>query len=115
MNPKTDTNAKGRRVLERIRQIGPFLPASMTTTKKKCGNPNCRCAKQGPMHETTLLTWKEGATTRTLHVPREMRDEVTAWIAEWRKLKSLIEKMGDAQKQFLKTRRASIKKSSPPS
>jgi len=115
MKTETNTNAKGRRVLEQIQQLGPFLPASMTTTKKKCGNPNCRCAKQGPMHETTLLTWKEGATTRTLHVPREMRDEVAAWIAEWRKLKSLIEKMGDAQKQFLKTRRESMRKSSPSS
>ncbi len=115
MKQETDTNAKGRRVLEQIQRVSPFLPASMTTTKKKCGNPNCCCAKQGPMHETTLLTWKESAITRTLHVPREMRDEVAAWTAEWRKLKSLIEKMGDAQKQLLKTRRASTRRSSPPS
>ena len=98
--------------MEQIRRIGPFLPASMTITKKKCGNPSCRCAKEGPMHETALLTWKEGNTTRTLHVPRELRVEVAAWIAEWRKLKSLIETMGAAQKQFLKTRRKSIRKSS---
>jgi hypothetical protein len=98
--------------LEHIQRIGPFLPASMTLTQKKCGNPNCRCAKQGPKHETALLTWKEGNTTRTLHVPRELRAEVAAWCAEWRKLKSLLEKMGAAQKQFLKTQRTNIKKSS---
>lgn len=112
MKSTTDTNAKGKRVLEQIRSIGPFLPASMTVTKKKCGNPNCRCAKHGPMHETALLTWKQGNTTQTLYVPRELRAEVAAWIAQWRKLKSLIEKMGDAQKQFLKTQRKNIKKSS---
>jgi len=112
MKPKERTNAKGKRALEQVRSIGPFLPASMTVTQKKCGNPNCRCAKQGPKHETALLTWKEGNTTRTLHVPRELRAEVAAWCAQWRKLKSLIEKVGAAQKQFLKTQRASIKKSS---
>ena len=112
MKSKTDTNAGGRRVLEKMRSIGPFLPASMTTTTKKCGNPNCRCAKQGPKHETTLVTWKEGNTTKTLHVPRELRGEVAQWIQEWKKLKSLIEKMGAAQKQFLKTRRGNIRKSS---
>ena len=106
------TNADGRKILERIGCIRPFLPASMTVTRKKCGNPNCRCAIQGAMHETALLTWKEGKLTRTLHVPRDMREEVTEWIAEWKRLKALIEKMGDAQKQFLKTRRRSIKRSS---
>ena len=54
----------------------------------------------------------KGNTTQTLHVPRELRAEVAAWISEWRKLKSLIEKMGAAQKQFLKTRRKSIRRSS---
>ena len=112
MKSQSCSNAAGRKVLEKIGSIGPFLPASMTTTGKKCGNPNCRCAKQGPKHETTLLTWKEGNTTRTLHVPREMRGEVAEWIAEWKKLKALIEKMGEAQKRFLKTRRESIRKSS---
>jgi len=112
MKSNKNTNAVGKRMLERIQGIGPFLPASMTTTKKKCGNPNCRCAKEGPVHETTLLTWKEGNTTKTLHVPRELRKDVAQWIKEWKKLKSLIEKMGDAQKRFLKTQRANIRKSS---
>ncbi len=112
MKSKTNTNAKGKKVLERIQSIGPFLPASMTVTFKKCGNPNCRCAKQGPKHETALLTWKEGNTTKTLHVPRELRADVAKWTAEWKKLKTLIEKMGDAQKQFLKTQRKITKRSS---
>ena len=112
MKKNLDTNADGRKILERLGRIGPFLPASMTITRKKCGNPNCRCATQGALHETALLTWKEGNVTRTLHIPRDMRDEVAQWIAEWKKLKVLIEKMGGAQKRFLKTRRRNIKKSS---
>ncbi len=81
MKTHTETNAKGQQVLENIRSIGAFLPASMTISKKKCGNSKYRCAKQGPIHETALLTWKEGNTTKTLHVPRELRAEAAARIA----------------------------------
>lgn len=104
--------AKARRILEAIRKIRPFLPGSLTITVKKCGNPRCRCAKEGPIHETALLTWKDGKTTRTLHVPRELREEVRQWIAEWKKLKALIEQMGGEQRQYLQTLKEKRKSSS---
>jgi hypothetical protein len=112
--PKTvpSTNAAGRKVLERLAQVAPFLPASLNVARTRCGNPRCRCAREGPIHETTLLTWKEAGKTRTLHVPVELRDEVAQWIAEWRNLKKLVERMGAAQRQFLQTRKKNIKKPS---
>jgi len=115
--PKTlaNTNAAGRKVLERLARIEPFLPASLTVTRTRCGNPRCRCAREGPIHQTALLTWKEGGKTRTLHVPVGLRDEVAQWIVEWKKLKKLVERMGAAQRQFLQTRKRNIKKPSGPS
>lgn len=115
MDTKPATNAAGRQVLERIARIGPFLPASLTVTRTRCGNARCRCTKEGPIHETALLTWKEGRTTHTLYVPRDLRPEVAQWIAEWKKLRSLIDRMAAAQRQFLQTRRKSMKKPSGPS
>jgi len=109
---RLDTTAQGKRTLEAIRNIRPFLPASLTVTLRKCGNPACRCAKEGAVHETALLTWKDGKTTRTLHVPRELRAEVRQWIAEWKKLKKLIAQMGDAQRQRLQTLKQKRKSSS---
>ena len=112
MDKQTATNAAGRKLLARLARLGPFLPASLTVTRTRCGNPRCRCAREGPVHETALLTWKEGRTTRTLHVPRELRREVAQWIGEWKKLKKLIDAMAAAQRQFLQTRKKSMKKSS---
>ena len=112
MDTPIATNAAGRKVLERLAQLGPFLPASLTITRTRCGNPRCRCAREGPIHETALLTWKEDGKTRTLHVPRELRSEVAQWIEEWKKLKRLIDAMAGAQRQFLQTRKKSIRKSS---
>jgi len=111
-NAIPDTNAAGRKVLVRLAQVAPFLPASLNVTRTRCGNPRCRCAREGPIHETALLTWKERGKTRTLHVPVELRDEVAQWIEEWKNLKILIERMGAAQRQFLQTRKKSIKKPS---
>lgn len=110
--PASLTNAAGRKVLERLARLEPFLPASLTVTRTRCGNPRCRCAREGPLHETALLTWKEGGKTRTLHVPVELRDEVAQWIAQWKTLKKLVERMGEAQRRFLQTRKKSIKKPS---
>lgn len=95
------TNSAGQRILTRLRTIGPFLEGSLTITTKRCGRPTCRCAEAGPLHEAAVLTWKEAGTTRTLHVPRALRDEVAAWVAEGKRLKALSHAMTRAQRAFL--------------
>ena len=100
------TSPAGRRVLAQLRTIGPFLEGSLTVTTKRCGRRTCRCATEGPIHETALLTWKEGGTTRTLHVPVALRAEVTAWVDEAKRLKQLRHDMSEAQRAFLIAHRA---------
>ncbi len=112
MATKPITSAQGKRTLEALRKIRPFLPASLTITQRKCGNPACRCAKEGPIHETALLTWKDATLTHTLYVPRELRAQVREWIDEWKKLKTLIAEMGDAQRACLQTLKKNRKRSS---
>ncbi len=107
---KKATNETGRQVLARIRKIRPFIVGSFTVSKKRCGNPRCRCAQEGPIHETALLTWKENGRTRTLNVPADLREEVAGWIEEGKLLKSLMKDMSNAQKEFF----ASMRKSKKP-
>jgi hypothetical protein len=95
------TSPAGQRILTRLRTIGPFLEGSLTITTKRCGRPTCRCAVAGPLHEAAVLTWKEEGTTRTLHVPRALRDEVAAWVAEGKRLKALSHEMTLVQRAFL--------------
>jgi len=99
------TTPAGRRVLARIRAIRPFLEGSLTLTGKRCGRPTCRCALAGRLHAVALLTWKEGTRTRTLHVPRALRKEVAAWVAEAKRLKRLRHAMSAAQRAFLRAGR----------
>ena len=95
------TSSAGHRILTRLRTIGPFLEGSLTIATKRCGRPTCRCVEAGPIHEAAVLTWKEEGTTRTLHVPRALRDEVAAWVAEGKRLKELSHEMTLAQRAFL--------------
>ncbi len=99
------TNQRGKQALERIRKIKPFIQASLTITKKRCGNPQCRCAQEGPLHEVALLTWKEEKRTRTLYVPIKLRQEVERWVQEGKLLKRLVAEVSQAQREFLTSKK----------
>jgi hypothetical protein len=96
-----NTSPAGQRILERLRTLGPFLEGSLTVSTKRCGRSTCRCATEEPLHETALLTWKEDGTTRTLHVPIALREDVAAWVEEARRLRQLRHEMSVAQRAFL--------------
>jgi hypothetical protein len=104
------TNVRGKRALDRIRKIQPFVQASLTITQKRCGNPRCRCLQEGPLHEVALLTWKEQKRTRTLYVPIELRPEVEQWVQEGKLLKRLMTEVSQAQREFLLSQKRSRKR-----
>jgi len=101
------TNERGKKALERLRKIKPFVQASLSITKKRCGNPRCRCAQEGPLHEVALLTWKQENRTRTLYVPIELRQEVVRWVQEGKLLKRLMVEVSQAQREFLTSKKKS--------
>jgi hypothetical protein len=103
----TLTSESGKRILARIRKIKPFVQASLSIYQKRCGNATCRCAREGPIHDTAQLTWKEGGRTRSLHVPAELRQEVAKWVEEGKLLKCLIGEMSQAQRELLVVKRKS--------
>jgi hypothetical protein len=81
------------------------MDGSFTLTRKKCGNSECRCQNEGPIHPTALLTWKEGRTTHTLYVPVEDREEVARWVEEGKRIKGLIRELAEEQRKLLRERR----------
>ena len=103
------TNKRGKQALEHIRKIRPFVQASLNITKKRCGNPRCRCAQEGPLHEVALLTWKEENRTRTLYVPIQLRQEAERWVQEGKLLKRLVAEVSQAQREFLTSKKKSRK------
>jgi hypothetical protein len=69
-------------LLRKMAAIGPFVEGSLCAVKRRgCREPGWQ------------LTWKEKGRTRTVYVPLDLVPEVKAWVAEHRRLKSLIRKV----------------------
>jgi hypothetical protein len=102
-------NERGKKALDRLRKIKPFVQASLSLTKKRCGNPRCRCVQEGPLHEVALLTWKEENRTHTVYVPMGLRQEVERWVQEGKLLKRLVAEVSQAQREFLTSKKRSRK------
>ena len=75
--------------LRQLHTIGPAVGASLCRRMTKCGNPNCKCAR-GQKHESWCLTYKEQGKTHTVHVPRDMLEEVRQWVREYKRARQLL-------------------------
>jgi hypothetical protein len=62
-----DLEKRRAEVLAEISSLGDFRPGSMSTTRGRCGTPNCHCHKpDDPGHGPNLrLTYKAGGKTVT--------------------------------------------------
>lgn len=75
--------------LAKLSEIGPFVMGSLCEVNRRCGNPNCKCAKGQP-HKAHVLTYKVRGRSKAVHVPKDMVKEVTKWVNEYKQLKKLI-------------------------
>jgi hypothetical protein len=73
-------------LLRQVSELGDFQPGSVTTVRRRCGKPNCHCAKpadtgHGP--QVQLTQKRDGKTvTQTLSSPaavRKAEKEITAF------------------------------------
>ena len=54
-----------------------LLPGSLSECHMRCGKPGCHCAgRQDPGHSFWTLTYMLRAKKRTLHIPKDLADEV---------------------------------------
>lgn len=95
MNLRIHPTVIRRRSAACIKQLharGPVLAASLVRIAKHCGRPTCRC-QRGHKHLGHYLTYKHQGKTRTVYVPLELLPEVRQWIHEYRRLKTLIQRI----------------------
>lgn len=71
------------RLLQRLARSRPMVQGSFYLLKRRCGNPNCRCAR-GELHEAWVITRKAGAKGWTYTVPGEERGRLRQLTQEYR-------------------------------
>ncbi len=82
-----------KQIKARIGKLGQrnqFIIGSLVESKRKCGNKNCKCIKEGELHSAHILTKRENGKTKTIYIPVDMVKEVERWSKEYKKLKELI-------------------------
>lgn len=61
----------------------PLLPGSVYTLRRRCGKPNCRCARGEP-HASTVLSYRGEGRPRNITLPPEQLREVRELTEDYR-------------------------------
>jgi hypothetical protein len=89
------------RIEEIIAATGKMLWGSLGAVYRRCGNKGCHCAtgdKHGPVF---YLTRNEDGCTRNIYVPSELRAEVEAGVAAYRRYRELGQEIAEANARRL--------------
>jgi len=87
--------------LRQLREVGPLVAASLCQRAVRCGNPRCRCAT-GEKHSSWCLTFKQQGKTRTVHVPRDLVQEVRQWVKEYQRTKQIVAQISCQSVQIIR-------------
>jgi hypothetical protein len=95
------------------RHEGPLLlRGALTTFRRRCGKPSCRCATGEP-HESPALTFTEGGRSKTVTLSGAEVAEVTAALARYERARAELEAAAAAGLAALRARRAARKGGRP--
>jgi hypothetical protein len=103
-------------LLEELSQLGDFHPGSITNATRRCGKPNCHCAKpsdpgHGPHRQLTQKI--DGKTvTQTLSSPEAVR-KAEKEIAEFRRFQKLSQELIEINQKICRLRPFATQQQSP--
>jgi hypothetical protein len=72
------------RILKLLLRDQPLTPGSFYLQKRRCGKPNCRCAR-GQLHTAWVITRSQDGATRTFMVPAQERARLRQLTWEYRR------------------------------
>ena len=90
-------------ILKKIANVGPFIMATPTPLKVRCGNPDCKCANDPEArHQKLHLNWSDVDGHGTCYVPVDLHEEVLEWVANYWKVKELMTEMTAISRRMIK-------------
>ena len=70
--------------LRRLQRSNPMVQGSFYLLRRKCGKPNCRCAR-GQLHGSYVVTRSEQGKDRLYTVAKDQRARIRQQTAEYRR------------------------------
>jgi hypothetical protein len=86
-----------------------MLHGTLTTFRRRCGKPNCRCATGNP-HESPALTYTDAGRSKTLTLSAAEVPEVRAALKRYAKAKAELDAAANKGLAALRRRRSSRRK-----
>jgi hypothetical protein len=82
-------------LFERLSETGDLRPGSLNATYRKCGKPNCACARPGHRGHGPRWLWTRsaGGKTRTRQLAPAELDKVRSELAAYRQFTTLAEQI----------------------
>lgn len=94
-----ETRRNGK--LKKLADCQAFVAASISEVKRTCGKPNCKCARGEP-HRAHVLTYKVEGKTKTVHVPKDLLEDVQAWVKEHKRIKKIIQEVSQLSMEIIR-------------
>ena len=81
----------------RLRGLPKMARETVPVSHRKCGKTNCHCAASGEeLHESTVLSYKQGGKTKHLMLPAAEVEPLRMATERFRAAKSRVEAKGNA-------------------
>ena len=111
-----DLEQQRAQLYQRLAATGDFRPGSINATYRKCGKPNCACARPGhPGHGPRWL-WTRSAAgkTRTRQLAPAELEKVGAELAAYREFAALSEQIVEVNEAICEARPVAPPAEQPP-
>lgn len=82
-----------------------FLHGTLISMARKCGNSNCKCAKNNEKHVSLYLGQTQNRKTKMEYIPKELENSVQKWVENFEKAKNLLEKICQEKWKSLKIKK----------
>lgn len=96
-----------RALLGKLPSLDAILRGSLIERYKRCGKPNCKCAK-GPGHGPSYylsVSRPGGARPQLDYVPKDRQEDVAEYIENHRIVREILEEICDLNRELLRRRK----------
>lgn len=104
ISKQAELESKRQELIRELKKLGPWIEGTLVATARLCGKTGCVCHRDGPKHPVLFVTWKESGKTVSLYVPKRLEAKVRVWADNYKRLKDLIRRISEVQKQIVRLR-----------
>jgi hypothetical protein len=77
-------------------KVPQMLRGTVIVHRRRCGKPNCRCARGEAAHESPVLSYSERGRTRFVMLPADEIEQVRAATERFRAARAALEEQANA-------------------